>query len=75
MAVATHEITCFLPLFRASIATVRIIAVLVAVNWTFHEENALILIERELPITNVKLSTFLDKNVNFIEWVTDSAIF
>ena len=75
MAMAVRQIACFLPLFVASIATVRRVAVQLRVYWTLHKENFLVLKEDEFTVSDHKFAAFIDQNIDFVEGVSDSAIF
>ena len=75
MAMAVRQIACFLPLFTASIATVWSVAVRLWVNWSFHIENFLILNEDEFAVSDHKFAAVFDQNINFVERMTDGAIF
>ena len=72
---AVCQIACFLPLFVASIATVRCVAVRLRVYWTLHKENFLVLKEDEFTVSDHKFAAFIDQNIDFVEGVSDSAIF
>ena len=72
---AALQIACFLPLFTASIATVRSVSVRLRVYWTLHKENGLVLNEDEFTVSDHKFTTFIDQNIDFVEGVADCAIF
>ena len=74
MAMALRQIACFLPLFAASIATVRSVAKGLRIYWTLHKEDVLILNEDEFTVSDKKFAAVFDQNIDFVERVADSAI-